>query len=131
MKYVLLILIVLLFIGPSVEDCTSLSHAFKEGIYNYITCLDTSVDYLSENVPVFNSLTELSYNKVYKKVMNDRHLVKHFVNPGETLDDIIKSYNTDIDDIDDFRKVVYKKNIDIVSSDYNLNSGEYILVPSE
>lgn len=131
MKYVLLILIVLLFIGPSVEDCTSLSQVFKEGIYNYITCLDTSVDYLSENVPVFNSLTELSYNKAYKKVMNGRHIVKHFVNPGETLDDIIKSYNTDIDDIDDFRKVVYKKNIDIVSSDYNLSSGEYILVPSE
>jgi len=128
MRYVLLILIVLLFIGPSVEDCTSLSQAFKEGIYNYITCLDTSVDYLSENVPAFNSLTELSYNKAYKKVMNGRHLVKHFVNPGETIDDIIKSYNIDIDDI---RKVIYKKNIDIISSDYNLNSGEYILVPSE
>lgn len=131
MKYVLYILIVLLFIGTCAEDCTSLSQVFREGIYNYITCLDNSVDYLSENVPVFNNLTELSYNKTYNKVMDDRHLVKHFIKPGETLDSIIKSYNTSIKDIDDFRKVVYKENLDIISSDYNLNSGEYILVPSE
>ncbi|GAA0712077.1 hypothetical protein GCM10008904_24940 [Paraclostridium ghonii] len=131
MKYALFIVVVLLFIGTCVEDCTSLSQVFREGIYNYITCLDTSVNYLSENVPAFNNLTELSYNKAYEKVMNDRHLVKHVVKPGETLDSIIKSYNTDIKDIDDFRKVIYKENIDIISSDYNLNSGECILVPSE
>ncbi|KGJ48655.1 hypothetical protein KD33_13015 [Clostridium sp. NCR] len=131
MKYVLLIIVILLFIGPVVDDCTSLSQVFKEAIYNYITCLDTSVNYLSENVPAFNDLTELSYTKAYKKVMDGRHFVKHLVNSGETIDDIIKSYNTNIEDIDDFRKVVYKENIDIISSDYNIKSGEYILVPSE
>ncbi|GAA0100374.1 hypothetical protein UT300012_10880 [Paraclostridium bifermentans] len=131
MKYVLLIIVVLLFIGPVVDDCTSLPQVFKEAIYNYITCLDTSVNYLSENVPAFNDLTELSYTKAYKKVMDGRHLVKHLVNSGETIDDIIKSYNTNIEDIDDFRKVIYKENIDIISSDYNIKSGEYILVPSE
>ena len=33
-------------------------------------------------------------------------------------------------DIDAFREVVYKENQGIVSSDYNVQAGEYILVPS-
>ena len=36
-----------------------------------------------------------------------------------------------IDDIEIFRKVVYKENQDIISSSYDVKSGEYILVPSE
>ncbi|HSQ90217.1 hypothetical protein, partial [Romboutsia sp.] len=64
-------------------------------------------------------------------VMDDRHLVKHLVTSGETLDDIIKSYNSNIEDIENFRKVVYKENIGIVSKEYQVQSGEYITIPSE
>ncbi len=123
---------VLSFHHPQIAVTTFYTYSSLHCLYfNYITCLDTSVNYLSENVPAFSDLTELSYTKAYKKVMDGRHLVKHLVNSGETIDDIIKSYNTNIEDIDDFRKVVYKENIDIISSDYNIKSGEYILVPSE
>ena len=63
--------------------------------------------------------------------MKNRSLIKHYVNSGESIDQIIKTYNSNIDkDIDDFREVVYKENQGIVSSDYNVQAGEYILVPS-
>ncbi|MDU7905094.1 MAG: hypothetical protein E7J33_06015 [Peptostreptococcaceae bacterium] len=63
--------------------------------------------------------------------MKNRTFVKHFVETGETLDDIIKIYNKDIDNIENFRKVVYKENSNVISDDYKLKSGEYILIPSE
>jgi type I restriction-modification system DNA methylase subunit len=63
--------------------------------------------------------------------MEDRVMEKHLVISGETLDDIIKTYNNNIDNIEDFRKVVYLENKDIVTKDYQVNTGEYILVPSE
>lgn len=131
MKYVLIFLLILFFIAPSVDEAKSIPQVLKAGVYNYITCLDKSVDYLSENYPVFNQLTELPYKKSYTKVMKNRTFVKHFVEAGETLDDIIKIYNKDIDNIENFRKVVYKENSNVISDDYKLKSGEYILVPSE
>ena len=56
---------------------------------------------------------------------------KHLVISGETLDDIIKTYNNNIDNIEDFRKIVYLENNDTLTKDYQVNTGEYILVPSE
>ena len=67
----------------------------------------------------------------YNKIMNTRVMEKHLVLAGQTLDDIIKTYNTDIDNIEDFRKVIYIENKDVVTKDYQVNYGEYILVPSE
>lgn len=131
MKYLLIFILILLFIGPSANECTSFSQALKSGVYNYITCLDTSFNYLVKNVPIFNKISEISYKNAYDKIMDNRHLVKHFVEYGQTLDEIIKSYNTNIENIEDFRKVVYTKNPNIVSKDYTLKSGEYILIPSE
>ena len=65
--------------------------------------------------------------------MNTRSFTKHLVSSGETIDDIIKKYNFNItsNDLDDFRKIIYKENSDIVSEDYNVQSGEYIFVPTE
>lgn len=131
MKYLLVFLIILSFIAPSAQSDKSFSDVFKDGFYNYITCLDNSVNYLVENVPAFSTLAQIPYEKAYKKVMNDRHLVKHLVASGETLDDIIKSYNSNIEDIESFRKVVYKENDGIVSKEYQVQSGEYITIPSE
>ncbi|EPZ59210.1 hypothetical protein H477_1964 [[Clostridium] sordellii ATCC 9714] len=48
-------LLILFFIAPSVDEAKSIPQVLKAGVYNYITCLDKSVDYLSENYPVFNS----------------------------------------------------------------------------
>ena len=62
--------------------------------------------------------------------MKDRVFQEHLIQSGETLDSIIQLYNTNIDDMEAFRKVVYKENQDIVSSSYDVKAGEYILVPS-
>ena len=131
MKYLLLFLIMLSFIAPSAQSDKSFSDVFKDGFYNYITCLDNSLNYLVETVPAFSNLVQIPYEKAYKKVMDDRHLVKHLVTSGETLDDIIKSYNSNINDIENFRKVIYKENDGIVSKEYQVQSGEYITIPSE
>lgn len=131
MKYLLIFVVALFFISPSVNEYTSFSQVLKSSIYNYITCLDRSYDYLNENVPAFNEISKIPYNKAYEEIMNNRYFVKHFVESGQTLDAIIKTYNTDIENIEKFRKVVYKENPNIISRDYNLKSGEYILVPSE
>lgn len=131
MKYLLIFLIILSFIAPSAQDDKSFSDVFKDGLYNYITCLDNSLNYLVQNIPTFSNLAQVPYEKTYKKVMDNRHLVKHLVSSGETLDDIIRSYNSNIDDIENFRKVVYKQNIGIVSKEYQVQSGEYITIPSE
>lgn len=131
MKYILIFLIVLSFIGPTADSDKSLGSVFKDGFYNYITCLDNTMNYLVDNVPTFANLSEIPYKKAYKSVMNNRHLTKHLVSSGETLDDIIKIYNTDINDIENFRKVVYKENEGVVSKSYDVQSGEYIVVPSD
>ena len=131
MKYLLIFLIVLSFIAPSAESDKSLSTIFKDGFYNYVTCLDNSINYLVENVPTFSALSQIPYEKAYKKIMDDRHLTKHLVVSGETLDDIIKNYNSNVNDIENFRKVIYHENAGIVSKEYQVQSGEYITVPSE
>lgn len=131
MKYILIFLIVLSFIGPSVQEDKSFGSVFKDGFYNYLTCLDNSVDYLTKKVPLFASLSELSYERVYKNVMKDRTLIKHLVVSGETLDSIINLYNNDVDNIENFRKVVYKENEGTVSDTYELQAGQYITIPSD
>ncbi|MEG1311868.1 MAG: hypothetical protein RR942_14025 [Romboutsia sp.] len=131
MKYVLVFLIILSFIGPSSQKGRSISSVFKDGVYNYITCLDNTMNYLVDSVPAFSNLAEIPYEKAYKDVMDDRFLKKHLVSTGETLDDIIKNYNTNIDDIESFRKVIYKENEGLVSKNYEVQSGEYIIVPSD
>ena len=110
MKYVLVFLIILSFIGPSVDEDKNTSDIIKNSLYNYITCLDNTFNYLVNNVSLFSNISEKLYKTSY--------------------DSIIQLYNTNIDDIEAFRKVVYKENQDIVSSSYDVKAGEYILVPS-
>ena len=130
MKYFLLFLIILSFIGTSVSDDKTTGNVLKDSVYNYITSLDNTFNYLVENVSFFSNISENSYKTSYNSIMKDRILQEHLVQPGETLDSIIQLYNTNIDDIEAFRKVVYKENQDIVSSSYDVKAGEYILVPS-
>lgn len=131
MKYFLLFLIILSFIGPVVDDNKSTDNIIKDSIYNYVTCLDSTFNYLVNNVSLFSNISESLYKKSYDTVMKDRVFQEHLILPGETLDSIIKLYNTNIDDIENFRKVVYKENSDVISNSYDVKAGEYILVPSE
>ena len=131
MKYILYFLILLIFIGPSVDKNKSIDIVIKDSIYNYITCLDSSMNYLSNKFSFINKVVNIQYELAYNKIMSNRVMENHLVLAGETLDDIIKNYNTDIDNIEDFRKVIYIENKDIVTKDYQVNYGEYILVPSE
>lgn len=131
MKYFLFFLICLLFIAPSADKDKSIATVVKDGVYNYITCIDTSAKYLTNNIPIFAKLTQASYEKAYSSIMDNRHLIKHLVSSGETLDDIIKNYNSNINDIENFRKVAYKENPGVISSDYQVQAGEYITIPSE
>lgn len=131
MKYIMTILLALLIISTAVDEDLSTTSLIRQCAYNYITCLSNSINYLGENVSVFSQIKNKPYEKIYTKVMKNRSLIKHYVNSGESIDQIIKTYNSDINkDIDDFREVVYKENQGIVSSDYNVQAGEYILVPS-
>lgn len=131
MKYIMTILLALLIISTAVDEDLSTTSLIRQCAYNYITCLSNSINYLGENVSVFSQIKNKPYEKTYTKVMKNRSLIKHYVNSGESIDQIIKTYNSDIDkDIDAFREVVYKENQGIVSSDYNVQAGEYILVPS-
>lgn len=131
MKYVLLFLIILSFIGPNTDKDKSTNDVIKDSIYNYITCLDNSFNYLMNNVSFFSNLSEKSYKISYDSIMKDRIFQEHLIQSGETLDSIIKLYNDNIEDIETFRKVVYNENKNVVSSSYDVQSGEYILVPSE
>ena len=126
-------LLFLIFVAPNIKEDVDISQSFRDGFYDYLTSLDKAVDYANENIPFISKITNMSYNKIYKKVMEDRFLTKHLVSSGETLDYIIKKYNSSIsdNDLEDFRKVVYKENIDVVSEDYSIQSGKYILVPKE
>jgi len=126
-------LLFLVFVAPNIKEDVDISQSFRDGFYDYLTSLDKAVDYANENIPFISKITNMSYNKIYKKVMEDRFLTKHLVSSGETLDYIIKKYNSSIsdNDLEDFRKVVYKENIDVVSEDYSIQSGKYILVPKE
>lgn len=131
MKYIMTILLALLIISTAVDEDLSTTSLIRQCAYNYITCLSNSINYLGENVSVFSQIKNKPYEKTYTKVMKNRSLIKHYVNSGESIDQIIKTYNSDINkDIDAFREVVYKENQGIVSSDYNVQAGEYILVPS-
>ena len=131
MKYIMTLLLALLIISTAVDEDLSTTSLIRQCAYNYITCLSNSINYLGENVSVFSQIKNKPYEKIYTKVMKNRSLIKHYVNSGESIDQIIKTYNSNIDkDIDDFREVVYKENQGIVSSDYNVQAGEYILVPS-
>lgn len=131
MKYILFFLIILSFIGPVADKEKSFDSVIKDSIYNYITCLDNSINYLSNNFTFVDKILNIQYELAYNNIMEDRVMEKHLVISGETLDDIIKTYNNNIDNIEDFRKVVYLENKDIVTKDYQVNTGEYILVPSE
>lgn len=131
MKYFLLFLIILSFIGPAVDNNKSTSNIITESIYNYITCLDNTANYLVNNVSFFSNISENLYIILYNSIMKNRVFQEHLIQPGETLDSIIQLYNNDIDDIETFRKIVYKENQDIVSSSYDVKAGEYILVPSD
>lgn len=131
MKYIMTILLALLIISTAVDEDLSTTSLIRQCAYNYITCLSNSINYLGKNLSVFSQIKNKPYEKIYTKVMKNRSLIKHYVNSGESIDQIIKTYNSDINkDIDAFREVVYKENQGIVSSDYNVQAGEYILVPS-
>ncbi|CEI72320.1 MULTISPECIES: hypothetical protein [Romboutsia] len=130
MKYLFIFLFIITFISPSVDKGYS-SNIIRSSVYNYITSLDRAKDYFVENVSFFSKLSKLSYKKAYDNVMKDRILVKHLVLSGETLDDIIKIYNSDIENIEYFRLVALNENPDTISKDYQISYGDYILVPSE
>ena len=133
MKYFLLFLLILLFFSPNIEKNKSISEVFRDGFFSYISCLDMSFDYAKQNIPFISNLSDFNYEKTYNKVMANRVFTKHLVSSGETIDDIIKKYNFNINnsDLDDFRKIIYKENPGVVSKDYNVQSGEYIFVPTE
>ena len=131
MKYILIFIIILSFIGPSTKQNTNLESTFKNSFYNYLTCIDSSVNYLTKNIPLFSSLSNISYERIYKNVMKDRTFIKHLVASGETLDSLINLYNNEVGNIENFRKVVYKENNGIVSDNYELKSGQYIVIPSD
>ena len=131
MKYFLLLLIILSFIGPVVDNNKSTGDVLKDSIYNYITSLDTTFNYLVDNISLFSNVSENLYKNTYNSIMKDRVFQEHLIQPGETLDSIILLYNSNIDDMEAFRKVVYKENQDIISSSYDVKAGQYILVPSD
>ncbi|MGL5692585.1 MAG: hypothetical protein ACRCXA_00790 [Peptostreptococcaceae bacterium] len=133
MKYLIYFLLILFFISPHVDNDVSFTQIFRDGFYDYITSLDRAFNYASENSKLIAKIAELPYEKTYKEIMTNRSLTKHFVSSGETIDDIIKKYNMNItnNELKDFRKIVYKENQGIVSDDYNIQSGQYIFVPTE
>lgn len=131
MKYFLLFLIILSFIGPAVDDSKSIGDIVNNSIYNYITSVDNTVSYLVNNVSLFSNISEKLYKASYNSVMKDRVFQSHLIQSGETLDSIIQLYNNNINDIEAFRKIVYKENQEIISSSYDVKAGEYILVPSD
>lgn len=131
MKYFLLFLIILSFIGPAVDDSKSIGDIVNDSIYNYITSVDNTVSYLVNNVSLFSNISEKSYKASYNSIMKDRVFQSHLIQSGETLDSIIQLYNNNINDIEAFRKIVYKENQEIISSSYDVKAGEYILVPSD
>lgn len=131
MKYFLLFLIILSFIGPAVDDSKSIGDIVNDSIYNYITSVDNTVSYLVDNVSLFSNISEKSYKASYNSIMKDRVFQSHLIQSGETLDSIIQLYNNNINDIEAFRKIVYKENQEIISSSYDVKAGEYILVPSD
>lgn len=132
MKYVISILLSLILISTAVDEDLSTTSLLRQCLYNYITCLSDSIDYLNNNLEIFSKFKNKPYEKTYLKVMKDRIMIKHYVTNGENIDQIIKNYNLNIPgDINDFREVVYKENQGVVSSDYQIQAGEYILVPSE
>ncbi|MGL5328693.1 MAG: hypothetical protein ACRDD7_05445 [Peptostreptococcaceae bacterium] len=133
MKYLISILLILFFIAPHVDDNESLSQVFKDGFYSYITSLDRTLNYAVENFDFVAKLADIPYESTYKRIMSNRSFTKHYVSSGETIDDIIKKYNLEVSnsELKDFRRVVYKENEGIVTSDYNIQSGQYIIVPTE
>lgn len=133
MKYFLLCILVLFFIAPNIDKSDTISEVFRDSFYDYITCIDRSTSYLTENIPLLKRLSNIPYEKMYTKIMSTRTLTKHLVSNGETIDDIIKKYNYNItnNDLKYFRKIIYKENIELVSDDYNIQAGESILVPTE
>ena len=103
----------------------------RETIYNYISCLDQGLNIIDDSIPVIGGLNAFTYERVYNKVMKNREFINHTVEDGETLDEILKKYNDDINDIDDFRRVVKEKNKEKISDTYNIESGDQLLIPSE
>ena len=131
MKILLMILLFIAFIGPSVDENKPFGLVFKDAVFNYLSSVDKTINYLSENYEVFKEIKDFPFRNNYEEVMKDRVFVKHTIESGQTLDNIIKMYNSNINDIENFRKVVLYENPEAVSSDYTLKSGLSILVPSE
>ena len=72
MKYFLLFLIILSFIGPAVDDNKSTGDVITDSIYNYITCLDNTANYLVDNVSFFSNISEKLYKASYDSIMKNR-----------------------------------------------------------
>lgn len=131
MKILLMILLFIAFIGPSVDENKSFGLVFKDAVFNYLSSVDKTINYLSENYEVFKEIKDFPFRNNYEEIMKNRVFVKHTIESGQTLDNIIKMYNSNINDMENFRKVVLYENPEAVSSDYTLKSGLSILVPSE
>ena len=83
MKYFLLCILILLFIAPNVDNNNSISEIFRDSFFDYITCIDRSTSYLTENIPLLKRLSNIPYEKMYTKIMSTRTLTKHLVSNGE------------------------------------------------
>ena len=134
MKYLISIFFILITIlSISLSDLSFFS-SLKEGFYMYITSVDNISTYLIDNVAFIEKLSNLKYEQLYEDIMENRNFVEHKVLPGENLDTIILKYNPDINiskEIEAFREIVHMENQDKVSEDYNLQSWDYILIPSK
>ena len=134
MKYLITFLLILGCIGCMDLENKSLVTNIKDMFYSYITSFDNGYNYLVDNFDFIKKFNNIGYENKFDEVMKDRYLVEHKVLPGENLDSIIKFYNStlnDSNDIEIFREIVFVENQGKVSSNYNLQSWDYILVPSE
>ena len=131
MKYLLVFLIVLSLFNPYSNNEVYETSFIRNVIYKYITSLDNTIDYALNNVPYVQNLASSIYEKRFEKIMLDKTITKHFVYPGETLDEILKKYNKDTDNINTLRKIVLFENPDVVSDSYDLQSNTFINVPSD
>lgn len=131
MKLILLILLFIAFIGPAVDDDKTIGQVFKDALVNYVSSFDKTVMFLSDNSETFREIKDFPFRSSYEEIMQNRVFVRHTVTGGENLDSIIKLYNSEINDIEEFRKVVLYENPENVNNDYSLKSGSSILVPSD
>ena len=109
----------------------------KEGLYRF-TVIEKETDIaksfvknILKNSNIDADLSVTQEGNLIKVDIRGQEAASLIGRRGETLDSIIQLYNNNINDIEAFRKIVYKENQEIISSSYDVKAGEYILVPSD